>query len=43
MEQGRATSRDIVTQSLLRIATYEDRVNGAITINPRAARRSGRA
>jgi amidase len=36
MEQGRATSRDIVTQSLLRIATYEDRLNGAITINPRA-------
>jgi amidase len=36
MEQGRATSRDIVTQSLARIATYEDRLNAAITINPRA-------
>ncbi|HET9569301.1 MAG TPA: amidase family protein [Vicinamibacterales bacterium] len=36
MEQGRATSRDIVTQSLVRIATYEDRLNAAITINPRA-------
>ena len=36
MEQGRATSRDIVTQSLLRIATYEDRLNAAITVNPRA-------
>jgi amidase len=36
MEQGRATSRDIVTQSLLRIAMYEDRLNAAITINPRA-------
>ena len=36
MEQGRVTSRDIVTQSLLRIATYEDRLNAAITINPRA-------
>jgi len=36
MEQGRATSRDIVTQSLLRIATYEDRLNAAITINPHA-------
>jgi amidase len=36
MEQGRATSRDIVTQSLLRIATYEDRLNAAIAINPRA-------
>ena len=36
MEQGRTTSRDIVTQSLVRIATYEDRLNAAITINPRA-------
>ena len=36
MERGRATSRDIVTQSLVRIATYEDRLNAAITINPRA-------
>src|SRR6187455_1398003 len=36
MEQGRATARDIVTQSLVRIATYEDRLNAAITINPRA-------
>ena len=36
MEQGRATSRDIVTQSLVRIATYEDRLNAAIAINPRA-------
>jgi amidase len=36
MEQHRVTSRDIVTQSLVRIATYEDRLNAAITINPRA-------
>jgi amidase len=36
MEQGRTTSQDIVTQSLVRIATYEDRLNAAITINPRA-------
>jgi amidase len=36
MEQGRATSRDIVTQSLVRIAIYEDRLNAAISINPRA-------
>ena len=44
MEQGRTTSRDIVTQSLVRIATYEDRLNAAITINPRArADRSRRA
>ena len=36
MEQGRTTSRDIVTQSLVRIATYEDRLNGVISVNPRA-------
>jgi len=36
MAQGRTTSRDIVTQSLIRIATYEDRLHAAITINPRA-------
>ena len=36
MEQRRTTSRDIVTQSLVRIATYEDRLHAAITINPRA-------
>ena len=36
MEQGRTTSRDIVTQSLVRIATYEDRLNAVITVNPRA-------
>src|SRR6187455_97798 len=36
MEQHRATSRDIVTQSLVRIATYEDRLNAVIAINPRA-------
>jgi amidase len=36
MEQGRATSRDIVTQSLLRIAAYEDRLNAAIAVNPHA-------
>jgi amidase len=36
MEQGRASSRDIVQQSLTRIATYEDRLNAALAINPRA-------
>jgi amidase len=36
MEQGRTTSREIVSQSLHRIATYEDRVNAVITVNPRA-------
>ena len=36
MERGRTTSRDIVSQSLTRIATYEDRLNAVITVNPRA-------
>ena len=36
MAQGRTTSRDIVSQSLHRIATYEDRLNAIITVNPRA-------
>ena len=36
MEQGRTTSRDIVLQSLLRIALYEDRLNAVIAVNPRA-------
>jgi amidase len=36
MEQRRVTSREIVLQYLARIATYEDLLNAAITINPRA-------
>jgi amidase len=36
MRQGRTTSRDIVQQYLTRIALYEDRLNAAITVNPRA-------
>jgi amidase len=36
MEQGRTTSREIVRESLLRIALYEDRLNAVITVNPRA-------
>src|SRR5438876_303356 len=36
MEQGRATSHQIVQQYLTRIATYEDRLHAAITVNPRA-------
>src|SRR6516162_9130597 len=35
-EQGRATSKDLVRQYLVRIATYEDRLHAAITVNPRA-------
>src|SRR5262245_47795282 len=36
MEQGRATSRQIAQQYLTRIATYEDRLHAAITVNPKA-------
>ena len=36
MAQKRTTAREIVTQYLTRIATYEDRLNAAITVNPRA-------
>lgn len=36
MEQGRVTSRELVLQSLARIATYEDALNAVITVNPRA-------
>jgi amidase len=36
MQQGRTSAREIVLQYLARIALHEDRLNGAITINPRA-------
>jgi amidase len=36
MEQGRVTSRQLVTQYLTRIATYEDKLHAAITVNPHA-------
>jgi len=36
MEQGKATSRDLVLQSLARIALYEDKLHAAITVNPNA-------
>jgi amidase len=36
MEQGRVTSKELVRQYLLRIATYEDRLHAAITVNQRA-------
>ncbi|HSL20091.1 MAG TPA: amidase family protein, partial [Vicinamibacterales bacterium] len=32
----RVTSRELVQQYLLRIATYEDKLNAIITVNPRA-------
>ena len=36
LEQKRTTSREIVLQYLTRIATYEDRINAIITVNPKA-------
>ena len=36
MKQGRVTSRELVTQYLIRIALYNNRLNGIITVNPRA-------
>jgi amidase len=36
MEQGRVTSRELVLSSLARIATYEDKLHAAITVNPNA-------
>ena len=36
MAAGRITARELVTQHLLRIAFYEDRINATIAVNPRA-------
>ena len=36
MAAGRTTSHEIVQQYLIRIATYEDLLHAAITVNPRA-------
>lgn len=36
MKAGKTTSHDIVQQYLTRIATYEDQLHAAITINPKA-------
>ncbi len=36
MARGRVTSRELVQQSLLRIALYEDRLNAIVTVNPGA-------
>jgi amidase len=36
MKQGRVTSRELVTQYLLRIALYNSKLNAVITVNPNA-------
>ncbi len=38
LEQKRVTSRELVTQYLIRIATYEDLLHAAVTVNPNALR-----
>ena len=43
MKAGRTTSHEIVQQYLTRIATYEDLLHAAITVNPTRARRRRRA
>lgn len=42
MEQGRVTSRELVTQYLVRIATYEDKLHAALTVNPKALEEADR-
>src|SRR5262245_57110143 len=42
LESGRITSRQLVAQYLARIATYEDRINGIITVNPHALEEADR-
>lgn len=36
MREGRVTSRELVLQSLVRIATYDGQLNATITVNPKA-------
>ena len=36
MREKRLTSRELVLQSLVRIATYDAKLNAVITVNPRA-------
>jgi amidase len=36
LKSGRLTSHELVLQYLTRIATYEDKINAAITVNPNA-------
>jgi amidase len=36
LKAGRVTSHELVQQCLIRIATYEDKINAAITVNPNA-------
>lgn len=42
LKEGRVTSRELVEQYLVRIATYEDRLHAAISINPKALEEADR-
>jgi len=42
MEEGRITSRELVEAHLVRIATYEERVNAVISVNPHALEEADR-
>lgn len=42
MAERRLTSRELVTQYLVRLATYEDRLNAALAVNPRALEEADR-
>lgn len=42
MRLGRLSARELVTQYLIRIATYEDKLNAIITVNPRALEEADR-
>ena len=38
LQQGQITSRELITQYLVRIGLYEDKLHAAITVNPNALR-----
>jgi amidase len=42
MREGRVTSRELVLQSLARIAIHEDKLNATITVNPNALEEADR-
>lgn len=42
MAEGRLTSRELVSQYLIRLATYEDRLNAALSVHPRALEEADR-
>src|ERR1051325_10969761 len=41
LREGRVTSRELVQQSLARLATYQDKLHAAITVNPNALKEAG--